>query len=260
VFKLHVAVTRASVDAMKADLTKTLPDVKSSHRCEALARAFGFRTYATMRAATADTSEALVREADACVFAAYLAGHEFEVDTRLFHYAAARAAMEAVLASEPQLNPDGFGAGGPKRVNGIWETQAARAKRVEDARTKFMDETSVEEFLLALTFVSRLTPTKVINSRAGSYGLKHDAERQPCTFPDGRPLGHGYISNGAFIVAAVHAGFRFKTYEDARGLPSLNVAFNMSARSITKARAGSNVSNKPQRSNEATGGTQMAAH
>ena len=235
-FKLHVAITRASVDAMKADLTKTMLVVKSSHRCEALARAFGFRTYASLRAAVAEPAGAGVCAADAEVFAAYLADRDFTVDMRLFHHAAARAAIAAVLAAEPQLNRHGYGAGDPRRVNGVRETLADRARRVEAARAEFMHESCVEEFLLALVHVLRLTPTKVINSRADSYGLKHDAEKQSCTYPEGQPLGPRYVSNGAFIVAAVHAGFRFKTHEPLSGYPSPNVAFNMSARSIASAR------------------------
>ena len=50
-FVLRIPVTRSHLDALKGGLTKVLPDVKSSHRVEALGRGLGFRTYAALRAA-----------------------------------------------------------------------------------------------------------------------------------------------------------------------------------------------------------------
>jgi hypothetical protein len=36
------------------------------------------------------------------------------------------------------------------------------------------------------------------------------------------------VPNGAFIAAALHAGFKIKTYVDELGYDKLNVSFNMS--------------------------------
>ena len=50
-----------------------------------------------------------------------------------------------------------------------------------------------------------------INWRQSAYGLKHIAEDEI-----------GYVTNGAFIAAAIHAGLKFKVCEDG-----LNVCFNL---------------------------------
>lgn len=229
---LWIAVTRPTLDAIKTDLTRALPDVKSSHRCEALARALGFRTYAAARVATEDGSEAGRREADERAFAAYLAAHGFIVDTIPFHLATARAALAEVLAAEPSLTMEGMGIGDRERVGDRWETGAERRARFDASRAKLLTDDSVEQFLRALACVSRITPTKAFTGRHDSYGLKHIAEGLPCTYPVGQPLGPAYVSNGALIAAALHAGFRAKTYTDPAGRLSLNVSFNMSLRSI----------------------------
>jgi hypothetical protein len=63
--------------------------------------------------------------------------------------------------------------------------------------------------------------TKTINRRHSSYGLKHLAEEEI-----------GYLTNGAFIAAAIHCGFPYRLVHD-----SPNVLFGISERSL-KARAG----------------------
>jgi hypothetical protein len=54
-FVLRIPVTPAHVDALKTDLIKALPEVKSSHRVEALGRGLGFKTYAALRAVAQST-------------------------------------------------------------------------------------------------------------------------------------------------------------------------------------------------------------
>lgn len=228
---LRITVTRPTLDAIKADLTRALPTVKSSHRCEALARALGFNTYAAARAATKDGADAGRREADGRAFAAYLAAHGFTVDTIPFHLAAGRAAMVEVLAAEPSLTMAGMGIGDRERVGDRWETGVERRARFDASRAKLLTDDGVEQFLRALACVSRIAPTKAFTGRHDSYGLKHIAEGLPCSYPEGQPLGPDYVSNGALIAAALHAGFRAKIYDD-RGLVSLNVSFNMSLRSL----------------------------
>jgi len=70
---------------------------------------------------------------------------------------------------------------------------------------------------------------------SSSYGWKHDAENW---FQDGNEGGsrrpHGappYISNGAFIAAAIELGYKFKRIDR-----SLNALFNMSHQREAKAR------------------------
>ena len=71
-------------------------------------------------------------------------------------------------------------------------------------------------------------PTKTIRKGTGSYRLKHIAENYACTYPEGEKLGPTYVTNGVLIAAALHAGFRMKTYVDERGYDCVNVSFNMS--------------------------------
>ncbi|UMY18675.1 hypothetical protein MMB17_04935 [Methylobacterium organophilum] len=236
-FTLHIAITRPSVDAIKADLTKNLSEVKSSHRCEAMARAFGFRTYASILAATADGADAGRRKADGQLFAGYLVERGFAVDTSIFHRAVGRIALSEIMAREPQLNTGGIGAGDRRRVNGLPETVDDRQRRVEDRRADFMSDYGVEEFLRALVFVKRVKLIKRIDRQAYSYELKHLAEKAMCTYPEGQQLGPHYVSNGALIAAAIYAGFTHRQIDAGARTPSLNANFNMSPRSIRELRA-----------------------
>ena len=229
---LHIAVTRTALDALKLDLAHALPDVKSSHRCEALARALGFATYAAARAGTEGGSDAGRREADGCTFAAYLAEHGFAIDTVPLHLGIGRAAMAEVLAAEPNLTMEGMGVGDRERVGDRWETGEERRARFDSSRALLLTDDGVEQFLRALACVWRIAPTKQFTGRHSSYGLKHLAEKLPCTYPDGQRLGPDHVANGALIAAALHAGFRAKTYTDPVGRMSLNVSFNMSLRSV----------------------------
>lgn len=64
---------------------------------------------------------------------------------------------------------------------------------------------------------------------------QHLAENSACTFPEGDTPGPHDIPNGALIAAAIHAGFRVKTYTNPdSGGGSPNANFNMSATSLTE--------------------------
>ena len=56
-FDLRIPVTLANIKMIKANLLRALPDVKSSHRVEAMARGFGFSTNAALCAALKSDSE-----------------------------------------------------------------------------------------------------------------------------------------------------------------------------------------------------------
>ena len=113
-FALKIPVTSSTSEAIKADLTRTLPDVKSSHRCEAFARGLGFGSHAALRAQIRSPSSISVT-ADGVGFATYLQAHGFNVSPVPFYRAAARVALHAVLDKEPKLTIWGIGVGGPKR-------------------------------------------------------------------------------------------------------------------------------------------------
>lgn len=227
-FTLQIPLTAANVAALKSDLGNSLAGVKSSHRCEALGRGLGFGTYAALLAASRDQNPALV-SVDGPSFSIYLSDHGFDVTSRPFYLAVGRASVRAVLEDEPRLTLHGIGVGRPKRKDdGKWETPREHYARVVQSREEYVSDSGVEEFLAALAFVERITPTKTVRPNTGSYGLKHIAEKYACTYPDGSDLGPRYISNGALIGAAIHAGFKYKTFTDELGYDSLNVTFNMS--------------------------------
>ena len=76
---MKLTITITDVEHMKAVLRTVLPDVKSSHRVEALARGLGWRTNAAMRAALA--AGAVEVGADEGAFLRYL--HEHPLSRRL---------------------------------------------------------------------------------------------------------------------------------------------------------------------------------
>ena len=202
-----------------------------------MARAFGFRTYAAVLAATADSADAGRWEANGQIFSDYLVEHGFTVDTSIFHRAVGRIALSEILAREPLLNVEGIGAGDRRRVNGVPETASNRQRRIDNSRTDFTSDHGVEEFLRALVCVSRVRSIKRIDRQADSYELKHLAEKTPCTYPEGQELGPDYVSNGALIAAAIYAGFNHRQINDGVKEPSLNANFNMSSSSIRELRA-----------------------
>jgi hypothetical protein len=231
-FVLRIPVTPSGVDALKAHLTKIIPEVKASHRVEALGRGLGFKTYAGLRAAAQSIrpSTAIVSGAS---FTAYLVEHGFEVDPARLYRAAAQVAINGVLERMPRLSIYGIGFGRPQRnQDNTWETAQQRYSRFVERRQECQELHAAEAFLLALTLLSRIQPTKKITSGSGSYRLKHVAENYGCTYPEGGKLGPQYVPNGMLIAAAVHMGFKYKTYVDDFGYDLPNMNFNMSKRSI----------------------------
>ncbi|MGH6847419.1 MAG: hypothetical protein ACREC0_08255 [Methylocella sp.] len=231
-FSLRIQCTSSILDALKNDLTKTLPHVKSSHRVEALARGLGFGSNAAIRTAS-QSANPTTTAVDGKAFLSYLSAHEFDAETIHLYRAAGRVAIEDVLKKIPQLSMNGFGVGRPARKpDGSREGLRERQSRLIESRKEFLSNGAVEQFLLSLAFLARVQPTKTIRPNTNSYSLKHRAESYACSYPEGDKLGPRYVSNGAFIAAAVHAGFAYKTYADEFGWYSLNVSFNMAKSSL----------------------------
>lgn len=229
---LTTAITQPSLASIKSELTKLLPNVKSSHRCEALARGLGYRTYASLLASL-QRPEPLVATASGSAFVAYLAEHNFAVKSPPFYRAVALPVLQSVLEAMPTLTMAGVGGGDiQRRSDGKWENWYDREKRTAEWRKDLESEENVEPFLLALAFLARVQKTKTIREGFGSYGIKHIAENYACSYPDGEVLGPQYVSNGVLIAAAVHAGFAIRTYKNERGHYDLSVCFNMSKKSL----------------------------
>lgn len=231
-FTLSIPVSASGVDAIRLSLTKTQANIKSSHRCEALARGLGYRTYASLLADT-KVGESRIAAVDGTAFVAYLAQHEFQVSEAALYQAAAGVALQSVLGQWPTLALNGFGAGDrERRPDGQWETGAERQDRLSKGRIALLREH--EAFLVCMAFLTRIERVKTIRSRTGSYSLKHLAENYACTYPGGERLGPVYVPNGVFIAAAIHAGFKVRPDIDQYGRERLNATFNMSRPSIEK--------------------------
>lgn len=231
-FNLRILLTLNVIATVKRDLAKLLPDVKSSHLTEAIARGFGFASHASLRAALKQ-SEVLLSDADGLQFSTFLNDRGDDTKAVIFWHAAARAAIGEVMAREPRLSRWGYYVGRPKRKDdGKIETPREHHARFLVERESLLSDIAVEEFLRGLVLVGQHAPTKTINPRSGSYGLKHRAEKLACTYPDGTPIGPAYVANGSLIVAAVHAGFSYKTHLDELGYEGVNVTFNMSQTSL----------------------------
>lgn len=227
-FILKIPASADGLEFIKTELTHKLPDVKSSHRCEALARGLGFRTYAAaLAAAKAEMPIAAHIRGD--LFKAYLSDHGFDVRPEWLYRAAAKVALRDVSERTPKLTMWGIGVGRPRRKeDGRWEDFRDMNVKFRQDRAELVSDGAVEAFLTSLAFLARVTPTKTIRKGTGSYWLKHIAENYACTYPDGDKLGPTYVANGVLIAAALHAGFKIKTYVDELGYDDLNVSFNMS--------------------------------
>jgi len=227
-FSLKIDLSADEIDILKSELTHKLPEVKSSHRCEALARGLGSRSYAALRALLKKTTlEKVPVRGD--LFRIYLADHGFNVQPKQLYQAAAKVALRKIFELEPRLTAWGIGSGRPRRKeDGRWENSDEMNSRFQQDRAELISDDAVESFLASQALLARVTPTKTIRNGTGSYRLKHIAEKYPCTYPDGEKLGPTYVANGIFIAAALHAGFKIKTYMDELGYADLNVSFNMS--------------------------------
>jgi hypothetical protein len=226
---LPIAITSHSIEAIKLYLWNELKWVKSSHRLEAVARGLDFGTYASMlHCARSSSHEAKLTDGEQ--FVSYLCEHGFDVEAIHLYRAVARAAVSSVLAKVPRLSIRGYGVGEPQ-----WDfdkkcrqTPGEQHQEFMIARDELLSKDGLDEFLLAFALVRDIPATKTIRSNAGSYRLKHIAERVPYVCSDGTVLGPRYVSNGALIAAALHAGFKMKTYIDQIGCDYINVSFNMS--------------------------------
>ncbi|CAN7617277.1 hypothetical protein [Devosia sp. LjRoot3] len=231
-FALGILVTPDAVELMKGYLLRAMPDVKSSHRCEALARGLGFRTYATMRRVSAGPAE--VRATTDCQsFEAYLSAHAFQPSPNALFRAAALAALHQVRRRDDRLTAWGIGVGELQlKSDGSWESYQERQRRFLNARAELVTDGTTIPFLLSFALLQRIPATATIRSGTGSYKLKHIAENYVCTYPASSPLGPTYVQNGVLIAAAMHAGFRYKTYVNESGFEGVNVTFNMSKRAV----------------------------
>lgn len=193
-----------NIDCVKIELSRLLPNVKSSHRVEAMARGLGWSSNASLRAELAQKSaERIVNDH---TFKNYLEEHHFpdtefgtlgEAVTRCL-FARERSVIEELLVQEPRLTNDGLGI-----FDEVRKPRDQRQREFAEKRKKLSSAWGVQEFMRAIKFLSEFGQRKTINRKIGSYGLKHQAED---FFRDrGTDC---YVSNGALIAAALHLGFK----------------------------------------------------
>ncbi len=223
---LEINLNPVTLDCMKSGLRLIAPEIKSSHRTEALARGLGFQSNAEMRVRLADAGP---RRLDPSSFGLYLTTRGFDAPASLLFRAAAHAVTLAAMDRDDRLHMWGWGFGQPKRRDdGRWETPYEHHDRMQTYREELRDISSAGQVLRALAMLAEVPATKTIRPDTDSYRLKHIAENFPCAYPDGEHLGPAYVANGALIVAAMHLGFRYKTGHDSQGYEWPNVTFNMS--------------------------------
>lgn len=105
-------------------------------------------------------------------------------------------------------------------------TQYGLGLRAELERERELLLTTLDQCNLALRYVRHLRPQRRINANPAysSYALKHAAERYLQRLS---PDSAAYVSHGAFICAALFAGFLF----ERQSRDSLSVVFNVSDQS-----------------------------
>lgn len=226
--ELNLVVNAENMQKMKNHLRVSLSQVRSSLRCEALARGLGHGTYAAL-CSRIKHSKDVVCTIDGLAFREFLQSKEFHFSDAVVFEVAAIEALRHVANREPQLTMWGMGIGRPhSKTDGLRESISESNQRFLDERSRLVSREAVGGFLRSLCFLSGVRQTKTIRPKTGSYWLKHIAEKFPCHYPDGEKLGPDYVENGTFIAAALHLGFRMKTYHDEFGYYQPNVSFNMS--------------------------------
>lgn len=204
---MKFSISSADIDPLKGYLLALAPQVKSSHRVEAMARGLGFNSHAALRSALAHGAvECAINDHE---FAAFLLERGSEavpadvlsdavVSTK---FAEQRAAIEAVLAGEPDLSANGF------RTYDGRRTSQENADSFQASRSKMLQASHLAQFARAVAYLRTLETSKTVSRRGTSYGYKHDAER---FHEAANPHGNAYVANGMFIAAALHLGFTIK--------------------------------------------------
>jgi hypothetical protein len=123
-------------------------------------------------------------------------------------YQELRNQMKSVLNNHPNLCDHG------------WRTRSMTDEEFQEERDKMLTNDALDQFKSACEWVRLMQPIRTIYPRPSSYGLKHTAERYMDT----------YITNGVFIAAALHYGYRYKLCHEN----SPNCSFNISKRTIKK--------------------------
>lgn len=142
--------------------------------------------------------------------------HGFDSWKALTESSGIEARLALTMARVPELNDFGIGIFGGHKDKSHEEKIAIVAKDRETLRRSASTVAAAVEWLR-----ENVEPTRTINQKHTSYGIKHVAEKDV-----------GYITNGVFIAAGIIAGY---PYEIVPGSP--NVPFGMSEKSLKEVSA-----------------------
>lgn len=214
---MKLAVSLPLVESIKDELRQSLPEVKSSHRVEALARGLGWSANAALRAMLADGPSE--RDVVPPAFKTYLAERGFRVDDRALPDAILRAQIRAVMAAHEELTHHGFGVHQGDRIPvAEWRTRYA------SRRAEMLGGAALAEFERACEFLARLETTRAPTTVFSSYNLKHSAERwHKHRGIEGR-WDREYVSNGMLLAAAFHLGLQVRRVSRTAFTGHLNVS------------------------------------
>lgn len=203
---MTVILSPADIDLLKAQLHALAPHAKASHRAEAMARGFGFGRYASLLAALGELPLTCTLDDEA--FSAFLRDRDVAVAPATLSTAvagmklgAAKRAIEAVLERMPDLSANGY------RTWSRDRTGPENKLDFESSRRDLLHPRSFEEFVRAQAFLETRQKSRNVSRARTSYGYKHEAER---FHKAAKPGSDTYISNGVFLAAAEHLGFKLK--------------------------------------------------
>lgn len=134
-----------------------------------------------------------------------------------------RARIHAILEAQPDLSYFGFRTR-PERG----EDAAAAAAAFTEKRAHLLSDDGVQQIAKCVEYLALVRKTRTARpaegrSVPGSYGLKHEVEAW--LGARGKTDDDRYIGNGAFIVAALVAGFPIHRSEPGRS-PNCSVGVN----------------------------------
>lgn len=152
--------------------------------------------------------------ADRSAFRSCLDQHGTAVTSTDFYEVVALVILRAVASELGDLTYSGLGLEGRyPHTKGTPSDIIEQKVTFERERRRLTDDGVAIEFLRALAYLQSATAERRRPLPTTSYGLKHLAETTVCTYPDGRSMGSGYVSNGVFIAAAMHAGVPWRLTE-----------------------------------------------
>ena len=192
---MFVDIKVADLEAIKRDIAHHTPHASASHRAEAMARGFGFGTYAALRSALATGPVRVPVHASAfsrflsergCSTTEFGPKHHAGSLTPL-HLAVLALWIRPVLEGHPHLNRNGLapirfgewdkGFWTPRRLAAMCASPEGKERLAAD-RTAMLSASALAEFGRCMEFLSRTHRLKQATAKSrDSYGLKHAVER-----------------------------------------------------------------------------------